>query len=275
EVREFFHHVFTTIFKTWGFEAMKMDFWSQSVESNSIRYRNGGTGVVWRDWLLRTIESYLPEDGFLMTCVATAHGNPFLGKYARSYRCGIDVGNGEWEDHLSASSWTQPLLATDEREMALLNIDGLGFSSKLSDEENLHRLTYGFITMGSLEVDGRFEELPDYQVEWLRRLTSHIDRGYSVKTADDQVNTGVPLPKCLYIDYPKDSPTYRRGVRKHIALFNWSNSPQFIGATAEALGLKGEIRVRDFWTDEQKAFPPAGIHERLPARSAKLYELTR
>lgn len=274
EVQAFFHHVFQTIFREWGFDSMKMDFWSQSVESNSIRYRNGGTGIHWRNWLLAAIESYLPADGFLMTCVATAMGNPFLGKHARTYRCGIDVGNCDWREHLLACSWAQPLLAVDERDMALRNLDGFGISDKLTDAENLHRLTYGFISMGSLEVDGRFEELSAEHVDWLRRLTSHIDRGHAVRTVDDQVHTGVPLPKCLWVDYPEESPTYRRGVRKHIALFNWADDDQFIGATGKALGLAGATTVRDFWTDELKTFPPAGIFEMLPARSARLYELT-
>ena len=75
EVQEFYHHCFRLIFKEWGFEAMKLDFWSQGVESASVRFKRG-TAVEWRDWLLSTIRSYLPPDGFLETCVATAMGNP-------------------------------------------------------------------------------------------------------------------------------------------------------------------------------------------------------
>lgn len=154
-----------------------------------------------------------------------------------------------------------------------MNADGLGVSTHRPDHENLHRLTYGFITMGSLEVDGRLEELEPKHVEWLRRLTTNIDRGYPCKTVDDAAFTGAPYPRVLYVDYPGDSPTRKRGVRKHVALLNWSDGAQFIGATNEQLGLEGATTVKDFWTDEQQDFGPDGLCERLDGRSAKLYEI--
>jgi hypothetical protein len=274
EVRDYFEHVFDTIFSRWGYEAMKMDFWSHSVESNQIRYRQG-TGIQWRDWLLGTIRRHLPQDGFLMTCVATAMGNPFLGKHAHSYRVCIDVGHfTRWEEHVVASCWIQGMLAFPGRQTCLMNVDGLGVSAHRPDHENLHRLTYGFITMGSLEIDGRLEELEPRHVEWLRRLTDNIDRGYPCKTADDAAFTGSPFPRVLHVDYPPGSPTRQRGIRKHVALLNWSEEPQFIGATAEQLGLPGPTTARDFWTDSPKEFGKDGICELLEPRSARLYELS-
>jgi len=273
EVRDYFESVFDTIFNQWGYEAMKMDFWCQGVESDQVRYREG-TGIQWRDWLLSTIRKHLPDDGFLMTCVATAMGNPFLGKHAHTYRACIDVGNfTRWDEHLIACSWVQGMLPFPGRETCIMNVDGLGVSTHRPDHENLHRLTYGFITMGSLEVDGRLEELDPRHVEWLRRLTTNIDRGYPCKTVDDAAFTGAPYPRVLYVDYPTDSPTRKRGVKKHVALLNWSDDAQFIGATDEQLGLEGATTVRDFWTDEETEFGGNGLCERLDGRSAKFYEI--
>ena len=273
EVQDYLNHVFDTIFNQWGYEAMKMDFWSQSVESDQIRFRSG-TGIQARDWLLGTIRGYLPDDGFLMTCVATAMGNPFLGKHAHSYRACIDVGNfNHWHEHPVACSWIQGMLAFPGRQTCLLNADGFGVSAHRPDHENLHRLTYGFITMGSLEVDGRLEELDPKHVDWLKRLTANTDRGYPCKTVDDAAFTGAPYPRALFVDYPAESPTRARGVSKHVALLNWSDEPQFIGATNEQLGLSGPTTARDFWTDETKGFDEEGICERVEARSARLYEI--
>jgi hypothetical protein len=272
-VQAYLHKVFGIIFREWGYEAMKMDFWCQSVESEQIRYATG-TGVQWRDWLLSSIRSHLPADGFLMTCVAVAMGNPFLGKFASTYRCSIDVGACAWHEHITGSIWNLPLHSIPGNRTCLLNVDGLGWNPKLSDSENLHRLTYGFITMGSLEVDGRMEDVPPDKIALINRVLADMDRGHPVRCPDDDAFTGKPLPKCLVVDYPADSRTRRRGIVKHIALFNWTDKPQCTGYSAAELGLSGAVKARDFWTDEVVEFQKGDICAWLPPRSARLYEVT-
>jgi hypothetical protein len=271
-VQEYLNRVLRIIFRDWGYEAMKMDFWAQSVESDNIRFATG-TGVQWRDWLLSTIRSYLPDDGFLMTCVAVAMGNPFLGKAASTYRCSIDVGRADWQDHVTASIWNLPLLSIPGRETCLLNVDGVGWNPDIPEAENLHRLTYAFITMGSLEVDGRLEELPPERIDCLNRILTRMDRGHPVLCPDEDAYTGRPLPKCLYVDYPPDSITAERGIAKHIALFNWTDAPQCTGYSGQLLGLSGEVRARDFWTDEEISFQDGNVCAWLPPRSARLFEV--
>jgi len=271
-VQDYLRKIFTILFKQWGYEAMKMDFWSQSVESELIRYATGN-GVQWRDWLLSTIRSYLPRDGFLMTCVATAMGNPFLGKAASTYRCSIDVGACAWHEHVTGSIWNLPLLSIPGNRTCLLNIDGLGWNPALSDGENLHRLTYGFITMGSLEVDGRLEELPPGKIALLNRVLADMDRGHPVRCPDEDAYTGNPLPKCLFVDYPAGSRTARRGIDRHIALFNWTDKPQCTGYAAAELGLSGTVTACDFWTDETVEFAGGNICVWLAPRSARLFEI--
>jgi hypothetical protein len=272
EVQEFLKHVFETIIVKWGFKAIKMDFWSQSVESSDIRFRTGSS-IEWRDWLLATIHSYLPEDGFLMTCVATAMGNPFLGKSSQTYRACIDVGSAGWDEHKKASIWVQPMLALDETNGTLLNVDGLGVNESLTDDENIHRLTYGFITMGSLEIDGRLEELSSNHLEWVKKLCENIDRGFPVYSADEQAYTGHPLPKVLYVPYPQDSKTYKRGIKMHLALFNWDDEAQYVGVLKEKLELEGKIPMQNFWTGEEVEMDENGHCELLPPHSARLYEI--
>ena len=272
-VQDYFHKVFDVLFKKWGYESLKMDFWSQSVESEQIRFATG-SGVQWRDWLLGTIRSYLPQDGFLMTCVAVAMGNPFLGKGASTYRCSIDVGACNWREHVTSCVWNQPLLSIPGNKTCLLNVDGLGWGKLLSDDENLHRLTYGFITMGSLEIDGRLESVPADKIALLNRLTAHIDRGHPVRCPDEDAFVGKPLPKALYVDYPLNSRTALRGVSKHVALFNWTDQPQYTGYSASQLGLSGAVKARDFWTDEMVHFPQGDIALRLAPRSARLFEIS-
>jgi len=271
-VQEYYQKIFSTFFRDWGFASMKMDFWSHGVESEQIRYATG-TGIQWRDWLLSTIRSHMPPDGFLMTCVAASMGNPFLGKSASSYRCGIDVGIADWRHHLTASIWTLPLLALPGKRTCLLNVDGIGWNPSISDDENLHRLAFAFITMGSLEVDGRLEELPADKIALLNKVMADMDRGHPVRCPDGDAFTGRPLPKCLYVDYPAESRTARRGVSKHIALFNWTDENQYTGYTAAQLGLSGPEKARDFWTGETVERPEGNVVALLPPRSARLYEV--
>jgi hypothetical protein len=271
-VQAYLRHCFEIMFHRWGFEAMKMDFWCQSVESEQIRFATG-TGMQWRDWLLSTIRSYLPADGFLMTCVAVAMGNPFLGKFASTYRCSIDVGIADWRDHVTSSVWNLPLHALPGNRTCLPNIDGIGWNQAIPDHENLHRLTYAFITMGSLEVDGRLEELPAARIAVLNRLLANMDRGHPVRCPDQAAFTGHPLPRALYVDYPPGSRTGKRGIAKHLALFNWTDQPQYVGFTAAELGLRGTVTARDFWTDQVVEFSGGEVCERLAPRSSRLYEI--
>ncbi len=271
-VQKYLRRIFEILFEKWGFEGMKMDFWSQSVESDTIRYATG-TGIQWRDWLLDTIRSYMPDDGFLMTCVAAAMGNPFLGKAAQTYRCSIDVGACRWPDHVASCVWNLPLHAWTSPSLILPNVDGIGWSREMTDNENMHRLTYAFITMGSLEVDGRLEELPADAIKRLNRMLADMDRGHTVHCLDRGAFCGTPLPSCLYVRYPEESRTRRRGVAMHVALFNWKDTPECAGVTTSALGIDNEtLRGTDFWSGEPVEFREGALSLLLPPRSARLFE---
>ena len=271
-VQAYLHRVFTILFKDWGYEAMKMDFWGQGFESERIRFASG-TGMQWRDWLLTTIRSYLPADGFLMTCVAVSMGNPFLGKGASSYRCSIDVGACAWHEHVMSCVWNLPLHALPSNRLCLPNVDGIGWNPALPDNENLHRLTYAFITMGSLEVDGRLEKLPPDTVALLNRVMADMDRGHPVRCPDRAAFTGVPLPRCLTVAYPDGSRTRARGIRQHVAFFNWGDDDQVTGFTGAQLGLRGPVDVEDFWTGERSVWADGGACLTLPPRTARLYTI--
>lgn len=275
EVQAFFTETIGIIWGDWGYEACKFDFWSQSCDDQSIRYRHGGTGTQWRDWLLGAIQKQLPDDGYLMTGCATAMGNPFLGKTVQTYRCGIDVGACDtWNRHVMSSCWNLPLLSQPGRRFGLLSVDGLGISPTYTDDENLHRLTYGFITMGSLELDGRLEELAPRQLDWLQRLTAHIDRGHPCYSPDRRAFSGDALSEVLYVRYPEDSRTYQRGVAMHVAVLNWHDAPRYIGFTGADLGGIQTVEAREFWTDRRVTIEAeAGLCELVPPHAARLWEL--
>ena len=100
-----------------------------------------------------------------------------------------------------------------------------------------------------------------------------MDRGHPVRCPDDDAFTGRPLPKCLYVDYPAGSRAGQRGIAKHIALFNWTERPQYTGYTGAELGLSGTAKARNFWTDDEVTFTDGNVCEWLAPRSARLYEI--
>jgi alpha-glucosidase (family GH31 glycosyl hydrolase) len=275
EALEHLDRTLSVILGEWGMDACKMDFWSQNFECRQARLHDPTkTAVQARTAFFEVVRKNLPPDGVFMTCVAVGMGNPFIGRHADTYRNTIDIGVGDWHEQIYNCAWSLPTLLTEGRKTFLLNNDSVGANLKVTENENFFRFTWSFMHQGMIETGGRMEEWPAVYVEAMRRCTEHIDRGYPVRCADPQAFTGTPFPKVLVVDYPEGSATRKRGVRKHVALFNWEDVPQVIGASNAQLGLEGETAVRDFWTDEARTFVADGIYEVLPPHTARLYEIT-
>ncbi|MCF7855767.1 MAG: alpha-galactosidase [Candidatus Pacebacteria bacterium] len=272
EVRDFVNKVLSVVLRDWSMEALKMDFWSQQFEDRDIRLAGDNwTALDSRKFLFDTIRKYLPDNGVFMTCVATGMGNPFLATHADTFRNTIDIGAGAWDEQIHACYWALPVLGKAGRRTYLHNNDSVGVNLDCPDNENFFRLTWCWITMGIQEVGGFLEKLPRNYVDAMRVFTDNCDRGYRCLCPDEKAWRGEPLPEVLYVDYPKESRTFKGGVRKHVALFNWGDEARLVGAVNQRLELQGETKVRDVWTGEEKTFGADGVYEVLPARTAKLY----
>jgi len=250
EARAWIDGVLETVLVTWGMDAIKIDFWSQMFDLEGARFRAPNvTGVMLRERFLAKVRSLLPEDGVLMTCIATGMGNPFIGQWADTYRNSIDIGEGRWEEHLHNCEWALANFVLHGRRSFLLNTDGLGFPETADFEQSLFRLHWGFATMGILEIDGFPERLDAERVARLRRLTDRCDQGHRVRTLDPAVYTGLPYPNALLVTFPGESRTRRReGVRHTLALFNWSERPAVVCLRRGEIGSPGPDKLRDFWS---------------------------
>ncbi len=274
EALDYLDRTLAVILGEWGVDACKMDFWSQSFECREARLHDPTQTVVQvRTRFFETIRKHLPDDGVFMTCVAVGMGNPFIGQHADTYRNTIDIGVGAWAEQHYNCAWALPTLLRAGSKTFLLNNDSVGANLDATENENFFRFTWSFMHQGMLETGGRMEQWPEIYVEAMRRCTANADRGHAVRCVDLQAFTGKPLPQVLIVDYPECSATAKRGVRAHVALFNWDDETQAIGASNEQLGFDGETAVRDFWTDEKKTFGADGIYEVLPGRTARLYEI--
>lgn len=274
EVARFVDGVLDVVLGKWGMDALKMDFWSQNFEDRDGRIHDSRmTSVQCRKVLFELVRKHLPPDGIFMTCVATGMGNPFIALYADAYRNTIDIGAGTWEEQVNNCIWALPTLFSEGRKTFLLNNDSFGFNLQCPDNENLFRMTWGFITMGMQEIGGRLEELPERYVRAMRKFTDRCDRGYRCLCPDEGAFTGVPLPAVLYVTYPPESPTRHRGIAQSLALFNWTDEPRIVSVRRAALGQAEPVQAVNFWTDEEETFGEEFIIKRLAGRSALLYDI--
>ena len=270
----FLDRTLSVILRDWGFDACKMDFWSQNFEDRRVRIQNPGvTAVQSRARFLATVRQHLPPDGVFMSCVATGMGNPFIGQWVDTYRNTIDIGVGAWKEQVNNCLWALPTLGLEGRQTFLLNNDSAGIMAGYPDNENYFRLTWSFMHMGMLETGGRMETWPERFVTAMRKLTDRCDRGYRCHCPDDRAFTGIPLPEVLYVDYPEDSRTARAGIRQSFALFNWTDEPRLIAIRRARLGHAGPVVVENFWTGERETLEEEFICRPLDGRSAVLFDV--
>jgi len=247
--REFYLSVLDCILLDWGYRGIKFDFMTQWFSLESGRYRDGRTGVQWRDYVFGEIRKRIGPNGLLMTCIAMSMGNPFLGLYADSYRCGCDIHSGSWREQVKACKATLPQLLIEGRRTSLLNMDSAGFGEATWDEQ-IFRLTWIFITQGIIEIGGEIEKMDATQISLLNKLCFNADRGHKVRCLDERAFTGEGLPQILQVEYPPQSLLARRGIRSHIAFFNWQEDVQSIGASNSRLDIKDTDSLFNYWTAE-------------------------
>lgn len=272
--RDFFLQVLDTLFKNWSFKGLKFDFMTQWFSLEKARYLNGGSGPEWRDFLFREIRKRIGSDGLFMTCIAMSMGNPFPGLFADCYRCACDIHMGTWTEQLKAVKATLPQILIPGRETFLLNMDSAGFGP-VSHNEQLFRLTWVFITQGILEIGGKVEEFTPEQIGLFRKLLSRADRGHKVTCPDERAFTGDGLPEVLLVNYPEKTPGCQPGVNKHIAFFNWHDSPKAVSIPAEKIGVLTKDRIRNYWTGEAEQLQQNLLMAFLPPHSAALFEISR
>ena len=270
---EFIDRTLKTLIQDWGMEAIKMDFWSQQFSACEVRRSQPNhTAIQSRKKLFDIIRKYLPDNGIFMTCVAVGMGNPFIAEWADTYRNSLDIGAGDWEEQIHSCEWSLATLMNSGRKTFLLNADGLGFAD-VPISENIFRLTWGYITMGMLEIDGFLENLNAQETSMLRRLSDRCDQGHKCFCPDENAYTGYPLPESLYVNFPESSSTFKQGIKQSLALFNWTNDKKVISVKRSILGDTKEANAIDFWTGEKGVFKDEFIIKKLPPRSALLYDI--
>jgi hypothetical protein len=257
----------------WGFEGVKVDFWSQNFEDRNAVVRNpGATGITAMRTYFGTLRKHLPPHGTIMTCIAMGMGNPFLGDLCDTYRATPDVDDGIWNRQWNNAFWALPAVLRPGSASWLLNMDSAGWNPELPDHLNQFRFDWCFVTMGMQEIGGYIAKWPVAWQERLRRYTDRCDRGHRVRCPDENAYTGIPLPRCLVCDYPAGSPTREAGIAHTVAFFNWSDEETIVTIPRQRIA-DGTLRVRGFWDKTQETWADNLVQCRLPPRSSRLVDI--
>jgi len=255
EVREFLENCVRTITREWGFEGMKLDFFSWMFDHPKARFRRGGAGLEWKRHFVRMIRSYLGDDGYFLCCISCPLGDPFLAIWGfDSWRAGVDIHSGEWQYHVRSVAWLLPSILLHGKETWFANIDSCLGKPEIPAVERRSRLDFAYMSGGMFEFSGRTERFtPDMLEEW-RRLIERIDQGGEVRCPDQQAFYGRPLPRILVRPHLSESATSRNwGIGASIGLFNWGDEAQVVGFTAQQAGISEEAKLLDFWTGQEIA----------------------
>jgi hypothetical protein len=163
EARQFTRQAWEVFLQQWGYDGLKVDFWTAAFELAEIEFRcPDRTGIELRNLFLKDIQELLPPGGYLLTCCTTNTGNPFLGQHAQASRAGNDIGDGHWQEVWSAAMMASGFSPFYRGDCLLADSDSFGWCPNLDAAGNRLWATLTLVTGAMCEIGGDFTALgPD------------------------------------------------------------------------------------------------------------------
>lgn len=252
EVRDYTRRAWEVIFDHWGYQGLKLDFWTCPFEIPQLQFNDRTrTAIEWRNVFLADIRALVPAGGFLLTCCTTNAGNPFLGQFADASRCGEDLGDGKWNVVQTAATWLSASALFYRGDCLLADADSIGWCRALNENENRTWATMALMAGGMCEIGGDMTHL----VPEARKLLDAVNHfwGPAVKSVNEI--TG-PRPFALMAEHWR----LERPDGDWQAQINWGEYPR---QCAIKLG-------QDFWSS--KAVRSSAL---LPKHSSVLIKSPR
>lgn len=255
--REYMQKSLDTFLGEWGYEAVKLDFWSYQFETSGDFMRGKEkSGFEWRDWFGNEIRKRIPADGYVQACCDICQGNPFIGKYFNNYRYGIDVSSGKWDLIRTTMLWGVACMATKTGDLYIPNSDSVSLFPDLSDLDFKYWTNYVLITRSMIEVAGRYADMDKVnkdRLKILQKATCNINNGQDVYLANfDYRKPGKDLPSVMYIKTGHFTTEVGKNLPvRTVGLFNADEEDKVVSFKASDLGLKNaSYLLTDVWTGE-------------------------
>jgi hypothetical protein len=276
EVREFIQKTLRTVIHDWGFAGIKLDFFSWAFDAPDVVFRNGGTNVYWKRWLLRFVREELGRNGYFLHCVSCPLGNPFLAiDGPDAFRAGGDIDHGGWEMNVYNCSWILASFPSSGKRTWFADMDSFMGNPKFPGNERRFRCAMGYMTSGMIDISGPIETFDEAALGEYRLLSERCDQGGAVHVVDRAAFFGRALPRVLVRPHDSDSKTRQQfGVAATVGLFNWDNTAQTVAVSLSELGLDAKATaLKDFWSGEPVALEGELLSARLQPRQHRLVDI--
>jgi hypothetical protein len=280
EVRDYMTHALDVFLGTYGFEAVKHDFWSYAFEDSHDLYRNKDkSGYEYRDWWLTEMRKRLAPDGYFQTGCDIVMGNPFLGEHFTNYRYGIDIGGGNWDFVRTNYQWGMACFATHTNDLIVPNSDSVGLFPGLNDTEAMFCLNYCLVTHTMVEIAGKLSENPDSpRLPFLKKAVCNPNNGQDVFFAKYKyLDPKQKYPAILYFKTGHFTPAEDQDglpVRS-VGLFNLEDEEITLSFQATDLKIPAGIyQITNVWTNETQKLD-GEFTVKIPAHGSALFAINK
>lgn len=256
-VRDYIETALETLCRKYGFESVKLDFWSYAFEDSHNLFANKEhSGYEYRRWFFNTLRSYLPHDAYLQCCCDLSMGNPFLGEFVTNYRYGIDIGTGEWDKVKFTYRLGTACIANHVGDLCVPNSDSIGLFPGLNRTEAMFCINYCIATHSLVEIAGRLSQVTDdSELRVLKKAVCNPNNGQDVYFIDyDYRNNNANVAEIMYFKTPHFScQEDAEGLPvRTLALFNLDDEEKSYSVCLEDMGLeKGIYVLTDVWSGQQ------------------------
>jgi len=258
EVREFLYRGFHKLIKDWGYEGIKLDFWSYVTEAaRGVPRFKEKTLIEWRWWLLGMIRSLLPSDGYFQAGCTIPMGNPFIGLYFDNYRYGWDIGDGNWSHIVESAKWLTALIPFSSSDLIILNSDSASVMSGLGELERYSWYNFCLVTRSLVETAGDLARVKDRGIiRELKKVVACPSNGEKVYFGDFNLFKGKVPPSVWYFcgsaeNRERNTPA---SSLRCVGVFNWGERKKAISVSMKNLGLDSRktYLIENFWTRKRR-----------------------
>ncbi len=268
-VRGQIENVFKLCFQQWGFEGVKIDFYSNLFDNPKIRYQNPErSGAELKRWFFGTLRKYLPSNGFITVGTEVAMGAPWLASWVDSYRHSHDARDGSWNTILGNIRWSVVPQLTGNAGQPVPDADTISVLNDVNREQLAGWANYAMITGTLLEVGGDLRHWSNEDFDWLRPYLSLEERNEQIHYGDSEFWTSTGLPSVVF----RRRTTAQQGDAWLLCLFNWSDEEIQIKAESWLPLLQSSGDVLDSRTKIR--LDPAEVNNiTLSAHGSRLLEI--
>lgn len=280
EVREYMTDAINVLLQQYGFEGLKYDFGSYAFEDSHTLYKNHDkSGYEYRTWWHREFRNALPKDGYMETACDLCMGNPFLGENLTNYRCGIDIGTGNWDHVRTNFLWGTAIFATHTGDLSVPNSDSIGLLPTLSENEAMFCVNYCIVTHTLVEIAGRLSKTDKFdRLKVLKKAVCSPNNGQDIYFIRYDYRTpSYNVPEMIYFMTPhfsKEENNVHLPVRT-IGIFNvWEEEKEYTFSVDDLKLPSGEYVLTDVWSGEQFELTDSYTLT-VAARASRLFAVSR